>query len=1815
MQDSIVSRGGMERFSGGATVQRFAQGSASGREVGAEPGAGAKTRLTTRGEEQRLAQFAVAAEPGAGAKTRLTTSGGGARSGLTTRGEEQCLAQFAVSAELRFLPLIFALMMSAFLASSLVAQERPADEGKALAAEVSYARDIRPILLARCVGCHQGARTEGDYLMTDFARLVGEGESGRAAIVPGKPDESFLIEQITPVNGKAEMPTEGPPLSEREIALVRKWIEQGANNDWQRSEQNFSLANPPTYSRLPTITSLDFSPDGKTLAVSGNHEVLLLDAETGTMRRRLIGASPRIESVRYSPDGMRLAVTGGSPGEAGELQVWNAVTGDLIFSSFVSHDTIFGASWSPDSKRVAFGCTDTSVRVVDAESGEQLLFQDAADDWVRDTVFSVDGSHLVSVGRDMACKLTEVATERFVDNITSITPGVLKGGIAAVTRHPSRDEILIGSADGMPKIYRMHRLTKRVIGDDANLIRRFPEMPGRVTSVDVSSDGRRIVAASSLDGRGQVRVWSWEFDSSLPDDIRAISGKVVTSRSPEEIKRLEAYVTSDLQQFAQVELPQTAAYAVAFHPSGEYFIVGGADGQLYRYRTEGGAAAGVIQPVEVAAAAASRLSEPWGFPESEERDAKELTAEAAARAQRMESLLATGVKSLRVAPEQVAVSGRADYVQLVVTAELANGRSLDVTELATYRPAAGVSVTPSGLVQPNEEAVSAASLTAGELIVEFGGQSTLVPVRMALDVTAPVSFIRDVNPVLTKLGCNAGTCHGSQDGKKGFKLSLRGYDPVFDIRALTDDMATRRVNVAAPDESLMLLKASAQVPHEGGQLFTPQGKYYTLIRSWIASGAKVDLSESRPQRLELLPANPVLADADSGQQFRVVAHWPDGRSRDVTRESFVESANLEVATVSALGKATAVRRGEAALLARFDGAYAATTLTVMGNREGFIWEEPPQFNAIDGFVAAKWKRMKIRPAGLCSDDEFIRRVYLDLTGLPPSSDQVRAFLADQRESQLKRNELVDRLIGSDEFIDYWSNKWADLLQVNRKFLAPEGASSFHAWIRQQVADNVPYDQFVRAILTASGSNKDQPAAAYYKILRTPTEMMENTTHLFLATRFNCNKCHDHPFERWTQDQYYQTAAWFAQVKLSEDPASNGGRIGGTDVEAPTPLFEMIADASEGEMLHDRTKQVTAPAFPYQVASATGTPAELPRRERLARWLTAPDNPYFASTYANRLWGYLLGVGLIEPLDDVRASNPPSNPELLNYLTKELVESNFNTRHLLAMICKSRTYQLSVESNEWNSDDRTNYSRAVPKRLPAEVLYDALHFVIGSRERIPGVPEGTRATELADAGIAVPSGFFATLGKPVRESACECERSNDLQLGSVLALVSGPDQASVIGDAQSELAKLVAAQANDRALVDELYLRIWSRPATDAEFEIFRSHGAAVQADHAELLARRDARAAEVGPKLEQLAAERTAAIAAAEQKLTETIAAVDPQLAEREKQWAERLASAELAFQDYQAKQPEQFERWKREQLHSVQWYPLLPAAVKQTSGAASEVLADRSVFVNESKGATVTELIAETELVGLSNLRLEMLADSRLPGGGPGLSPEVGNLVLSELEVEIAPQSDPEAWRPVTIASAIADFEQNGFPVALSFDAQKDDRRGWALYQGTGRTRWATFQFQQPVGYAGGSRLRFRLTQNFDERHQIGRFRLSLAALARPAGLGLSDELLTTLVNSSPGEEARQQVLLAFQRGDNQRQRLEAELVAARMPLAIDPKIVEARALLEMSNRPVPPDPLLERLQRDLSQSEMQLANLRLTMAQDLAWALINSPAFLFNR
>ncbi|MCH7727690.1 MAG: DUF1549 domain-containing protein, partial [Planctomycetes bacterium] len=371
-------------------------------------------------------------------------------------------------------------------------------------------------------------------------------------------------------------------------------------------------------------------------------------------------------------------------------------------------------------------------------------------------------------------------------------------------------------------------------------------------------------------------------------------------------------------------------------------------------------------------------------------------------------------------------------------------------------------------------------------------------------------FIRDVNPVISRLGCNAGTCHGSKDGKNGFKLSLRGYDVIADVRAFTDDLASRRANVASPDKIQMILKASGSVPHQGGQVAAPDSKYYRILHDWIGLGAKLDASVARVQSIDIFPKNPVIQQIGGKQQVRVVATYANGDTRDVTLESIISSANTDITSIDDAALLTALRRGEAPVLARYEGAYAATTVTVMGDRTGFVWKAPESFGRIDELAAEKWQRMKIEPSGLCTDADFIRRVYLDLIGLPPKIDDVNAFLADNRDSRTKRDELIDKLIGSDDYIEFWTNKWADLLQVNRKFLGPQGAVAFRKWIRDEIAANTPYDKFARKILTATGSNKVNPAASYFKILRTPQNTMENTTHLFLAVRFNCNKCHDHP---------------------------------------------------------------------------------------------------------------------------------------------------------------------------------------------------------------------------------------------------------------------------------------------------------------------------------------------------------------------------------------------------------------------------------------------------------------------------------------------------------------------------------------------------------------------------------------------------------------------------------------------------------------------------------------------------------------------------------
>jgi WD40 repeat protein len=1722
-------------------------------------------------------------------------------------------------------PLVMLFVFASFSAIALAQNEvEPAKM-------VSFAKQVRPVLQAKCFGCHQPGHAAGGLDLTQHQNLLAPADSGQPSLVPGAPEKSPIVAVVSTANGQPAMPPSGDPMTTAEQELLQAWIAQGATNDWISPYVVPTPENPPVYARVPSVTALDASPVDSLLAVSGTHEVLLVDTNSKMIRHRLIGLSPRIESVRFSPDGSKLAVAGGRPAEFGELQVWDCHSGQLIWSRTVTADVVRGVHWSPDGTKVSVGCNDKSVRAFDTASAQQILFQNVSDDWVHDTVFSADGSHLISVGRDRTCKLTEVATERFVDNITSITPGVLKGGITAVARHPNRDEILIGGADGIPKVYRVHRLTTRVIGDDANLIRRFPAQQGGIQAVAISRKGHQLAVGSSHEGRGQIQVYSYEFDTALPPELAPLLVKVVGTRTPEEDKAIEDYVTRDVRLITEREVG-SGVYAMVFDKDNEHVWYGTAAGTIEQVHVATGEVVwqGSPIPMDLANALANERDPSWQLP----------ATPIAAELEDANRQAPPRIRAMQVWPDKVTLDSAARYVQFVVMGQLEDGSWVDVTPWAKFEDARiTVDSTGLGQVQPGQfvehrSADSPLGTNAEPLVVRCLDQQFEVPLQV--NVTEPeIQFVRDVQPMLTRLGCNAGSCHGAADGKNGFKLSLRGYDAIFDLRSLTDELWSRRVSVANPEQSLILQKATGAVPHQGGRLIEPDSKSYWILHQWIAAGAVLEAQPIRTTRIELEPKLPVLPSIGDRQQMRVVAHFSDGTQRDVSREAFVEIGDLEIGKVTPTGQVSALRRGETPVMARYDGCYVATTLTVMGDRTGFVWQDPPQFNEIDRLVAEKWKRMKIQPAELCSDHEFIRRVYFDLTGLPPSPQQVIEFVNDARATTEKRNELVDRLLVDPAYVDYWTNKWADLLQVNSKFLGTEGAQGFHTWIREQIAANVPYDQFVRSILTAAGSNRENPPAAYFKILRDPELMMENTTHLFLATRFNCNKCHDHPFERWTQDQYYQIAAYFAQTGLSEDPASEGKRIGGSAVEGSQSLYEVVSDRDNGEITHVRTRNITPPKFPYELQASTRGAGDLansaaaatsdpnaPRRTQLADWVASPANPYFASSYVNRVWGYLLGRGLIEPLDDIRASNPPSNPELLAYLERSFIESGFDTRQLMALICKSRTYQLSIESNEFNRDDTVNYSKAKAKRLPAEVLFDAMHVSVGAKLNIPGVPEGTRAAQLADVATTVPSGFLATLGRPVRESACECERSDELQLGAVLAMVNGPDVARLVADPQNKISQLAAnKELGDRELIDAIYMHILNRPARAIEIDGVLAHAEDVANAHQELeraVSQRTAWWSEERPRLE---AERMAAIARAKEELESYVAQHDPQLADREQQRLERIASLQSQLTTYEANEAVEFARWREEQLTSKLWQVPLPIEMKQSNDSQLSVLPDRSLRATLGSGVVETTLIFESHMPPIAGIRLEALADSELPGGGPGLAAN-GNLVVSEWIIEVASRDQPEQWQAVAVSESMADFQQESFSSAELFNGVTNDNGdGWALHPDTKKTHWVVAKLAQAVHHPSGTRWRMRFVQNYaDGLHALGRFRVSFSTATAGLDLGLAEPYLAELVSlrAAEGQSLRDAapapILAAFRAGDQHRRSLTQQLAEASKPVEILPGIVERRAALAIAEQPVLEDRTLLQLQADFARSQAQLDQLRVTLAQDLTWALINSPAFMFN-
>ena len=768
---------------------------------------------------------------------------------------------------------------------------------------------------------------------------------------------------------------------------------------------------------------------------------------------------------------------------------------------------------------------------------------------------------------------------------------------------------------------------------------------------------------------------------------------------------------------------------------------------------------------------------------------------------------------LIVEPAEFVLSGPRDVRQLVVTGVDADGRQRDLTALVSFgsSDAKIATVEAGGFVRSLADGAATISVKAGQL--EASAKVTIK------DFTKPkpVSFRHDVVAAMNVGGCNMGACHGTPSGKNGFKLSLRGFDPAADYVQLTREQYGRRTDAHDAEQALMILKGQGRVPHEGGSRWTASSLPLEMVREWHRQGLQDDASTlPAVKSLAATPKLRVMHAPTKWQQVSVNATFADGTARDVTRLTNFSSSDLNVAEVNSHGLVEFKRPGEVAILARYLEEMVSVRLTYLEPKPDFKWPNPPAANYVDEHVFRKLQLMQIAPSELCTDTEFLRRATLDTIGRLPTLQEAKDFAAST--STKKRAELIDRLVVAPEFADFWALKWADVLRSSRKTIQLKGSAGMQQWLRQRFRDNEPFDKIVRELLTASGNTYSEPAANYYRIAKDPTGLAESTAQLFLGARMQCAKCHNHPFERWSQDDYYGLAAVFARVKV-KPAATQANRT-----PNPQESAEVVVVQRDGEVTQPRTGRAMPPRFPG--SGEQNLPPGTDRRAAFAEWLTQPGNATFTKSVANRVWFHLLGRGIVDPVDDFRESNPSANDELLEALAADFAKSKFDLRKLVATILNSRTYQLSALPNETNRDDSKYFAKAIAKLLPAEPLLDAICDVSGVPEKFAGLPAGTRAVQLPDGEVNHP--FLKTFGQPARELACECERESEGSLAQALLLINGPTLNEKVRNPNNRLGELLTRQASDEAQLDELYLIAFSRKPDAEEAKIALSHVAAAK---------------------------------------------------------------------------------------------------------------------------------------------------------------------------------------------------------------------------------------------------------------------------------------------------------------------------------------------------------------------------------------------------
>lgn len=765
-------------------------------------------------------------------------------------------------------------------------------------------------------------------------------------------------------------------------------------------------------------------------------------------------------------------------------------------------------------------------------------------------------------------------------------------------------------------------------------------------------------------------------------------------------------------------------------------------------------------------------------------------------------------------PTALALKGTDDAPQLVITGTRADGRTVDLTGAATY----SVSDPKVARVEPTGRVFPLANGTA-EVTATIEGKTVKVPLTAEkMDAPLPLNFANQVNPIFTKLSCSSGGCHGKIAGQNGFRLSLLGFDPAFDYDNLLKETRGRRVFPAAPEKSLVLTKATGAVPHGGGKKMDPGGEEFKIVRRWIASGAPYGTKDDPTvTKISVYPEHRVV-DRQSRQQLAVYAHFSDGSVEDITRRAQYESNDTDIATVTEAGVVNTLGiTGQAAVMARFNGNVTVFRATVprAGAAAKFDFKEQ---TLVDKFTANKWRELGIAPSDLCSDEVFVRRVYLDITGTLPDPKTVTAFVADKDAA--KRDKLVDELLETPDYAYFFANKWADILRVKRRQQPNRayGTFAFHTWIRESIGTDKPYDEFARDILVAIGDESKSPPTVWYKEVRTPESFVDDVSQVFLGQRLACAQCHHHPFEKWTQDDYWGIAAFFGRVGFK--PVTTPGVA---NQQNPQNQKQILFVRSAGAVQNKRTGQ-TAPMKALDSDPMTAGTDEDPRA-KFAEWMTAPKNPFFARAIANRYWAHFFGRGIVDPIDDMRVTNPPSNPELLDALVANLVENKFSLKALIKTICKSRTYQLAAEPNEFNRGDKQSFARYYPKRLQAEVLFDAVAKLTNSPTAFPGLPTDkfapNRAIMLPDESFA--SYFLDVTGRPQRISACECERVNEASLAMTLHLLNSQEVQDKIARAGGRADQLAKDPRPDAEKVTELFLLATGNKPTQEKLDLALDH--------------------------------------------------------------------------------------------------------------------------------------------------------------------------------------------------------------------------------------------------------------------------------------------------------------------------------------------------------------------------------------------------------